>query len=173
MFSSASRRKRARPSLVSLGFSIAVAAVASYLVFYVFGSLSYIPLAVALATTLVVSHLRSRTLRSRLPEPYGKGREDHIGRGQMARMGLGLIGGGFALVVLPLVSVFFLPVILFVAYTAFPLGIALAEVVHFLWVRRLEKTTGSDVYSVTEPVEVDGRAELVKTAQLVPKDKPA
>jgi hypothetical protein len=171
LFPTVPRRRRARPSPISLGFSVVIAAFVSYLVLYLFEGFSYIPLSLALLTAATVYLYRSRSLRRRLPAPHGDGRPDTIGARQMTRTGLLMIVGGLAAVVLPLATVFFMPVIFFVLYLALPLGIALAEILQFAWIARLEAKTGAEVYSITEATEVDGKDAIVKTAILTPKDQ--
>lgn len=172
MFPAVPRRRRARPSLKSLGFSAVIAAVALYLIVYLFEGLSYAPLSVALAMAVGVYLYRSRGLRRRLPAPYGEGKEETIGAREMTRTGLLMIVGGVVFVVLPLATVFFLPVLFFILYLALPLGLALSEIFQFGWLARLEARIGEEVYSITETTEVDGREAVVKTAVLIPHDRP-
>jgi len=170
MFPTGARAKRARPSLLSLGLSLAVAAFVSYLVVYLFEGSSYVPVSVAVATMAVVYLLRSRGLRRRLPTPHGAGLAETIGPREMARTGALMVLGGVAVTVLPLATVFFFPVVFFVLYLALPLGLSLAEILQFAWIARLEAKTGAEVYSVTEPTEVDGKSALIKTVSLHPRD---
>jgi len=168
---SAPRRRRARPSSLSLGLSVAVASCASFLVLYLFEGLFYFPLALALLTAAAVFLYRSRSLRRRLPEPHGEGKEETIRARQMARTGLLMILGGIAFVVLPLTTVFFLPILFFILYLALPLGLALAEVLQFAWITRLEAKAGAEVYSITEETQLDGKDALIKSTVLVPNDR--
>lgn len=157
---------------MSLGLSLVVAASASYLTIYLFEGLSYAPLSAALLTAAAVFLHRSRSLRRRLPEPYGEGREETIGAREMTRTGLLLVLGGIVFVVLPLSTVFFLPILFFILYLAFALGLALAEILQFAWISRLEARAGAQVCSVTEETELGGRGAMIKRTVLVPVDRP-
>ena len=170
MFPTGAKAKRARPSLLSLGFSVVVAGLVSYLVIYLFEGSSYVPLSVALATAAVVYLVRSRGLRRRLPAPHGRGLVETTGQREMARTGALMILGGVAVTVLPLATIFFVPIVFFVLYLAFPLGLSLAEILQFAWIARIEARAGAEVISVTEPTEVDGKSAMIKTATLHPKD---
>ncbi len=173
MFPSVPGRKRARPSLPSVGLSLVIAVAALYLVVYLFEGSAYVPISVALLMAAGVYLYRSRRLRKRLPSPHGDALPETIGARHMARTGLLMVVGGLAFVVLPLASVFFLPILFFILYLALPLGISLAEVLQFAWISRIEAKAGAEVYSITEETELEGKPALVKTTVLIPRDAPS
>jgi predicted membrane metal-binding protein len=150
---------------------VVVAPVAAYLVFDIFDGLSYIPLSVALAIVVLIFLYRWRGLERKLPKPYGDGKEETVGATQMARTGLLMVGGGIVLVVLPLATVFFVPVLFFVLYLALALVIPTAEILQFAWITRLEKKVGAEIYSIMEETEVDGKDAIMRRIMLVPKDR--
>jgi hypothetical protein len=170
MFPTAGRRKRARPSMLSLGLSIIVAVVAVILILDLFGEFYYAPLYAAVVVGLLVLLLRSRGLTRKVPHPYGAGMEDVVSPRAAVRTGILMIVGGVALVVIPLASIFFLPVAVFFAiYLALGLGISLGEVFQFAWVTRLEARTGAEVYAISEEARVEGEDAIIKRVVLIPR----
>jgi hypothetical protein len=109
MFSQEGER-RARPSIKSLLLSVLVFSGVIYLSatrFFFYDT--YLPLGVALVIALAVFAYRSRNLREKMPEPYGKGRTSTVDAKAALRSGILLsVGGGLSLVGL-MGSVFFLP----------------------------------------------------------------
>jgi predicted membrane metal-binding protein len=151
--------------------SVVVVPVAAYLVLYIFGGFSYIPVSVAVAVAVVIFLFRSRGVKRKLPKPHGEGREEIVSAAQMARTGLLMIVGGIVLVVLPLATIFFLPVLFFILYLALALAIPLTEMLQFAWIARLEKKVGAEIYSITEETEVDGKDAVMKRIVFLPRDR--
>jgi hypothetical protein len=146
-----------------------VALVASSLILELFGALYYAPFYVAIIVALVIFRWRSRSLRRKVPPPYGEGTEEVISARAATRMGLLMIAGGVLLLVVPLASVFFVSVVfLFTLYLALGLGIGLAEILQFAWVTRLEARAGMEIYSIAEETQVEGQDAIIKRAALTP-----
>jgi hypothetical protein len=168
-------RKRVRPSLKSLFFSVVVCLAALYLTLFLgpFGSGAYVPVLIAAVIALGVSLLRLRGLLAGLPPPYGRGKVTRIDSRRTARDGVLLILGsaflivalfGSVLVVKP--SEFFFPAI-FGLMLGFPLSVA----VFFGFTAGLESRTKSRIFSVAAETKEGGKAVLVKSVELRPARK--
>jgi hypothetical protein len=162
-----SEKRRARPSMKSLGLSVLVCLVALYFAFLVFGYYLYVPLGAAVIVAMAAVWVRNRSLRQGLPEPYGKGKVSTIDAKKATRQGiLIMLVGAFATVGL-LGSVYLLPpVVFFTVVFGLAAGLPLNEVVFFALVARLERTSESKIFLITEEVENKGEPALVKTYRM-------
>jgi hypothetical protein len=130
----------------------------------------YAPLAATLAVSLSVTWFRFRGLKSGLPSPYGQGRATSIDAKKAARSGLLIVLGGVFLLVVVFGSVNFLPPIAFFALIfGLMAGLPLEELVFFGVVTRLEETSKTLIFSVTEETVRDGDTVLVKTVEMAPR----
>lgn len=172
MFETAYRR-RARPSIKSVTFSAALAAIAVLFAAWtgLFGLQFYAPAAIALFSAFAVLIFRVRGLRAALPKPYGLGRVTRIDPRRSARDGALIVVGGFASLVGVFASAFFLnPFLVFFPLTfGLMAGLPLSQLLYFAAVMRFEAAAGARIYTVTEDSTEDGVAVLLRSAELSPK----
>lgn len=160
-------RRRVRPSVKSLGLSVLVCPVALYFAFLLFGYYLYVPLGAALVVAAAAVWFRTRRLRAGLPEPYGKGKASTTDTKKAAREGLlTLLVGALATVGL-LGSVYVLPPpVFFTVVFGLAAGMPLNEIALFVLVTRLERTSGSRIFLITEEIEDDGKPALLRTFEM-------
>lgn len=164
--------KRARPSVRSLAFSLAVCLLGVYFTVTagLFGALLYVPLAVAVGVGLAVCAFRSRGLLLSLPSPYGRGKITRIDARSTYRDGILLMVGGVASVAGIFASVYFVsPFILFFPLTfGLMIGLPLSQPLYYASVRYFEGISKSRIFVMTEEVTENDRTVLLKTAELRP-----
>jgi archaellum biogenesis protein FlaJ (TadC family) len=172
-------RKRLRPSVKSLCFSIGLLCVALLAAVFLvpFGGEIYFPILIAAFIALGISLFRVRGLRTGLPPPYGSGSVTRIDARRTARDGILLVVGmlvvmvglfGSVLVVDP--ALFFFPVTF-----GLVIGLPLSQVAFFGIIASLESRENGRIYSVTEETTEEGEPVLLKSLQLKPtgeKSKP-
>jgi hypothetical protein len=163
-----SRKRRARPSWLSLGLSLLVFTATIWLaVTTVFYYYVYMPVIVALAISTAVFLYRARSLRARMPAPYGGGEPTIVTLKAAMRSGILLtVGGGGSLVGL-MATVFFLPPVISLSIIfGLIIGLPLSEILFFTLVTRYERRSGTSVFFVNEETEIDGETALVKTVEM-------
>ncbi|MGD0476593.1 MAG: hypothetical protein ABSB29_00310 [Nitrososphaerales archaeon] len=169
MFSSGIRR-RARPSVKSLVFSLVLFSAAAYVGWKLFLNYLYEPLAAAAVVALLVTLFRFRGIRSGLPAPYGRGRVSIIDEKAALRSGVLIVLGGIISMVGLMASVFLIPpeqyFVLLIGVIA---GLPLSQAVFFALVAIVEAGSRSKIFWVTEETKKDERAVLVKTVEMVPR----
>jgi hypothetical protein len=167
MFSQEGER-RARPSLKSILLSVLVFSAVIYLAatrFFLYDV--YMPVGVSLVISLVVFAYRSRNLRQKMPEPYGKGKTSTVDAKAAMRSGILLsVGGGLFLVGL-MGSVFFLPSEVFFAILLGVIGgLPLSDIFFFALTTQYERKSGCRVLYVTNETTIEGETALVKSVAL-------
>jgi len=156
------------PSLKSLGLSLAVICISMGLAVYLFEYEFYMPLLVAVAIAALLSYYRFRSLRSRLPEPYGRGLVSYSDSEQAHRTGLLLIAGGILLIVIPVASIAFLPPLYFFSLIfGLTSGLPAVEILYFVGVSLMQRSSSSTFVSMTDRTEKDGAEVVVKWLELV------
>jgi len=141
--------------------------MAAYLSAIVLGASSGLPLLEALLIAAGVAAYRYRSLRSRLPEPQGRGRESRIGPAQTWRTALLIILGIVLVVAIPVASTAFLPPLYFFSLVfGIVLGFPASEIAFYVLVLRLERQLGGRLLSITEETEEDGAEILVRKVRL-------
>lgn len=160
--------KKVVPSLKSLTLSLVVFSISTGLALYLFEYEFYMPLLVALAVACLLSYVRFRSLRSRLPEPYGKGLVTYSDSEQAQRMGLLLIAGGVLLIVVPIASLAFLPPLYFFSLIfGIVSGLPAVEILYFAGVSMMQRSYSSTFVSMTERTEKDGAEVVVRWLEVV------
>ncbi len=163
-------RKRVRPSPRSLVYSSAVLAVIVVFTLAInpFAGAIYIPFAIGGAIAVVVALIRQRGVRSGLPPPYGQGKVQRIDARKTARDAMFLIAGsalafvgvfGSVIVVSP--YLLFFPVVYGMMF-----GLPLSEVLFYLVISRIERTSAGRIYMTTEQATEGGVTLLVKSIEL-------
>ncbi len=164
--------RRARPSIASLAFSLAVCGAGLAFTVYagLFGALLYVPLAIAAVIGIAICAYRFGGLRASLPKPYGEGRVTRIDATATYRHGVLIMVGGVLALVAMFGSVYLVsPFILF-----FPLvfglmiGLPLSQALYYASVMRLEERAKGRIFVMTEEVTENDQAVLLKTAELRP-----
>jgi hypothetical protein len=149
--------------------SAIVCAGALVLASRLFSASFYVPLATAILVCFIVTWFRFRGLKSGLPKPYGRGRSTSVNARKAMRGGILIMLGGILGVVLVLGSVYFLPPVAFFALVfGLMAGLPLEELVFFSIVTRLERTSKTRIFSVTEETTEDEDVVLVKTIEMSP-----
>jgi hypothetical protein len=163
-------RRRARPSVKILVFSLAVFSAAVYVGWALLFNSMYEPLAAAAVVALLVTLFRFRGLRSGLPTPYGRGRVSIIDEKAASRSGVLLVLGGFISMVGLMASVVLIPPELyFVLLIGVIAGLPVSQAVFFAVVAIVEARSRSKIFWVTEETTKDERTVLVKTVEMVPR----
>ena len=163
-------RRRARPSVKILVFSLAVFSAAVYVGWELLFNSLYEPLAAAAIVALLVTLFRFRGLRSGLPTPYGRGRVSIIDEKSAYRSGLLLVLGGFVSMVGLVASVAVIPPELyFVLLMGIIAGLPVSQAVFFALVAIVEARSRSKIFWVTEETTKHEKTVLVKTVEMVPR----
>ena len=163
-------RRRARPSVKILVFSLAVFSAAVYVGWELLFNSLYEPLAAAAIVALLVTLFRFRGLRSGLPTPYGRGRVSIIDEKSAYRSGLLLVLGGFVSMVGLVASVAVIPPELyFVLLMGIIAGLPVSQAVFFALVTVIEARSRSKIFWVTEETTKEEKTVLVKTVEMVPR----
>jgi len=158
---------RLRPSLKSLSLSVIVVAVSSYVVLGLLGLAAYPSFVLALAIAVVTLLYREAGLRSRLPEPFGRGEVSTLTAGDMRRTGILIVIGGILLVVVPVASVSFLPPLYFFTLIfGIVIGFPVSEVVYFARVAMVERRLGGVLRTYTAESDAGGEEMLIRSVRL-------
>ena len=168
MFSSPGRKK-ARPSMVSLVWSVLIFAATIPLAWTFFSDYVYVPLIGMAVLAALPSLYRLRGLKRGFPEPYGDGKVSIIDSKSNLRAGYLIVAGGFLCIVLLFGSIFFIPAFdFFVIIFSLTGGLPLSQVVFFLMVLSIERAAGSRIFVVTDETTQDGTSVLEKTFEMSP-----
>jgi hypothetical protein len=163
-------RRRARPSVKNLAFSLVVSFAVVFLGWELFVGKLYEPLAAAGAIALLVTWFRFRGLRSGLPSPYGQGKTSVVDEKVAMRSGVLIVLGGILSVVGLMASVFlFPPEYYFVLLLGVIAGLPLSQVLFFALVSGVESKSRSKIFLLAEEKTKDEKTVLVKSIEMVPR----
>ena len=113
---------------------------------------------------------RIRGLKQALPEPYGRGKISIINLKSSVRGGLLIVFGGIACIILLFASVYVIPVTdFFILMFSITGGFPLSQILFFLMVFSIERTTRSRIFVVvTDETKEDENPVLSRTVELSP-----
>ncbi len=161
-------RRMVKPSVRSVVFSLAVALIALVVARYYFPSDYYVPVASAIVVSLGVTWFMHRRLRPYLPAPYGEGKTSSMDAASTMRSGLLLIVGGIVCLIGVFGSVYLLPPpVYFSVIFGLMIGLPLAELFYFGLVNRLERSTMTKIYWVTEEKNEGDDLVLLKSVAMI------
>ena len=164
-------KRKVRPSRASIGFTAALSVLSVYVSILVLGETAlFLTFPLAAVVLPLITFLRVRPLKMGLPEPVGKGLESEIRSRKALGQGVLLLILGMAMLFVPIALLFYLPGALVLGVVlGVVTGLSLSDSTFSVWIARIEKRTNSEIFSVTELVEEDGRQLLVKSVEMLPR----
>ena len=161
-------RRRARPSVRNLVWSVLVTLGAILLANVFFFGYLFPPLAGMAVVSALIATLRMVGLQRGMPPPYGRGRVSVMDSKAVARGGILIVIGTIAGTILLLGTVFFLPPLeFFILLFSVAGGLPLSQVVYFSVIQAMERTRNGRIFIVLQESEEAGSPVLLRSVELL------